>query len=102
MMRLIATLARQIEDEVDGALEYAKDAITYKLDRPELASKYHKMSVVEFEHSEALHEEVAKAIEEAEKSGIKYPQSMKDSWESKHRELKAKAENAKVFIGMWK
>ena len=101
-MRLIARLAEQITDEVEGALSYAKDALTYRQTHPALANIYHKLSQQEFEHMQQLHQQVQQLVVEAENSGVDYPQSMRDKWEKQHRKISSKMADANVFIGMWK
>lgn len=101
-MRLIARLAEQITDEVEGALSYAKDALEYRQTHPALANIYHKLSQQEFEHMQQLHQQVQQLVVEAENSGVDYPQSMRDKWDKQHRKIISKMADANVFIGMWK
>lgn len=101
-MRLIAQLSRQITDETESALEYAKDAITYRQTRPELAATYHKLSLQEQEHAQQLHQHVQQIVLEAENSGIDYPKSMRNKWDKKHKRIIELMADASVYIGMWK
>ena len=43
-MRLIKHMSKQIKDELDGVIEYAKDALEYKSTRPQLADMYFKLA----------------------------------------------------------
>lgn len=101
-MRLIKHMAEQLEDEVCGAIEYAKDALEYKFSRPQLAELYYKLANVELTHVNELHEAVLKIVEEAKGKNITVPQEMMEKWECKHRKLIDKMAEAKIYIGMYK
>lgn len=101
-MRLIKHLSEQIEDEVCGAIEYAKDALEYKFSRPQLAELYYKLANVELNHVNELHEAVVKITEEAKGKKVEVPNSMVEKWEEKHRKMIEKMAEAKIYIGMFK
>lgn len=102
MMKLIKHLACQIDDEIEGATEYAKNALEYKEFYPWLADSYHKLAIVENEHAMTLHNAVCKIINEVQSKGVEYPQEMMDKWEKKHKKMMCKMAKAKTFIGMYK
>lgn len=101
-MRLIKHLSEQIEDEVCGAIEYAKDALEYKFSRPQLAELYYKLANVELNHVNELHEAVVKITEEAKGKKVEVPNFMVEKWEEKHRKMIEKMAEAKIYIGMFK
>lgn len=101
-MRLIKHLSEQIEDEVCGAIDYAKDALEYKFSRPQLAELYYKLANVEMTHVNELHEAVVKIVEEAKNKNVKVPSFMLEKWEEEHREMIDKMAEAKIYIGMFK
>lgn len=101
-MRLIKHLSEQIEDEVCGAIDYAKDALEYKFSRPQLAELYYKLANVEMTHVNELHEAVVKIVEEAKNKNIKVPSFMMEKWEEEHRKMIDKMAEAKIYIGMFK
>lgn len=101
-MKLIKHMAEQLEDEVCGSIEYAKDALEYKFSRPQLAELYYKLANVEMSHVTELHEAVMKVVEEAKSKNVNVPHEMMEKWEHKHGELIDKMAEAKIYIGMFK
>lgn len=100
-MREIKELAAFIQDEVNGALSYAKCAVYYKNTRPDLASLLYNLATTEAQHAQKLHAEVAKLITEAEKH-TNYPQEMRDKWEKIHKASMKKLAKANSYIAMYK
>ena len=101
-MRLIAKLVDQMCEEVEGAKDYAIEALELKVQDPDLSKYYHSLSQTEYEHAEKLHEFAAKKVEEARNSGYQYPDSMSKRWEEKHRDFILKMKDARVFIDMYR
>jgi hypothetical protein len=101
-MRLIKQLAEQIENEVCGALEYAKDALDVREHNAKLAEQYHDMALTEYKHATALHDYVLAEIEKAHDSGITAPQKMLNKWDAKHAELIEKMAEAKIYMEMYR
>lgn len=101
-MRLIAHLSEQINEEVDGVLGYAKDAVEYKKLRPTLAEVYYKIAHQEFQHVTALHDQVMAVIKEAENSGVEYPQFMRNKWDDQHKAIVEKMAEAKVYLSLYR
>ena len=75
-MRLIAKLVDQMCEEVEGAKDYAIEALELKVQDLDLSKYYHNLSQTEYEHAEKLHEFAVKKVEEARNSGYQYPNSM--------------------------
>jgi Mn-containing catalase len=63
-MKLIKELTERIEEEIDGAEEYVKEAIKLKLEHPSLSKTLYDISNQEMSHIDMLHTEVVKLIEE--------------------------------------
>jgi Mn-containing catalase len=63
-MKLIKELTERIEEEIDGAEEYVKEAIKLKHEHPSLAKTLYDISNQEMSHIDMLHAEVVKLIEE--------------------------------------
>lgn len=101
-MRIIKHLAEQIQEEVTGAEEYAKDALEHRLTDPELSKLYIELAKTEYNHVQRLHEQIIRKIEEAKKSAIEPPESMLNTWDEKHKKLIEQMAKAKTFIEMYK
>ena len=73
-MRIIKKMAGYMEDELDGCIEYAKDALEYQYDKLALAKLFFQMAQVEYSHYQALHEQTVKIINEIQEQHREYPQ----------------------------
>lgn len=101
-MRIIKHLAEQIADEVDGMLEYAKDALEWRYTDPELSKVYYELAKVEYSHVDKLHAQVARKVEEAKKLSIQPTQEMLDKWDEIHKGMIARTAEAKSYLDMYK
>lgn len=102
-MKIIKRLAKQIENEVDGVIDYAQDALELKFSDPQTAEKYFKLANVENSHVAILHEMVVGKVEEARgKAKEPPPQWMLDKWDKQHKKIIKKMEKAKTFLSMYK
>ena len=101
-MRIIKHLADQIADEVDGMLEYAKDALEWKYLDPELSKVYFDLAKVEYSHVDKLHAQVARKIEETKNMQIQPTEVMLAKWEEIHKDLIARTNEAKTYLDMYK
>ena len=63
-MKIIATLADMIDDEVSGAKEYICWACKTKEKDPTLSKTFYELSKVEMGHMDILHSQVTRLIEE--------------------------------------
>ena len=63
-MKIIKKLSEMIIDEVDGAKEYATEALMLKDEKPEIANMFYNMSNEELGHVNALHIAVVSLINE--------------------------------------
>ena len=68
-MKLIEKLSTMIDEEIEDAGKYAKCAVKYKDERPELAKTFYNLSTDELRHMALLHAEVAGVIKESAAQG---------------------------------
>lgn len=66
-MKIIKKISEMIEDELEGAEEYAKCALMHREDNPALAKTFYDIATDEMRHVGLLHGEVVALIEEYRK-----------------------------------
>ena len=54
-MKIIEKVIGMIDDELDGAEEYAECALKVKAEYPSLAKRFNELSQVEMQHFKILH-----------------------------------------------
>lgn len=101
-MKIIKELIEQIEDEVDGAEDYAEDALKYRHDHPELAQMYHDIALQELRHVDLLHGEVVKMIEEHRKNHGEPPAAMLAVYEYVHEKIINRDTNVRLMLDRFK
>lgn len=100
-MKIIQKIADQIKDELCSAKKYAKAAVHYKSEQPQLAAAYHEMSEQKMNHALKLHTFVVKFIEE-ERAKAEPPAYMIEMWQKKHNKIMGKVAKVKVLQQMYK
>ena len=96
-MKLIKELTERIEEEIDGAEEYAKEAIKLKLEHPSLAKTLYDISNQEMSHIDMLHAEVVKLIEEHRRMHGEPPAPMMAVYEYLHERHIEKVNTVKLL-----
>lgn len=96
-MKLIQELSEEIEEELDGAKNYATMAIGLKEEHPVLAKTMYDISTDEMRHVDLLHSEVVKLIEEHRKTKGEPPASMMAVYDYLHKKHIAKANEIRVY-----
>jgi Mn-containing catalase len=101
-MTLIKELAEMIEDELDGAKEYAMYALKLKDEQPTLAKTYYDIATDELRHVGLLHGEVVMLIEKHRREHGEPPASMTAVWNYLHEKHIAKTNEIKMLLSQYR
>lgn len=101
-MKLIKELTERIEEEIDGAEEYVKEAIKLKHEHPSLAKTLYDISNQEMSHIDMLHAEVVKLIEEHRRMHGEPPAPMMAVYQYLHERHIDKANNIRMLQNEYK
>ena len=101
-MKLIQKLSDKISEEICDAKSYAKMALEYKDDYPDLARTLYGISLEESEHMNRLHDAVANIIAAYRKTNGEPPASMLAVYDYMHERQIEKAKHAKMLQNMYK
>ena len=101
-MKLIKEITERIEEEIDGAEEYVKEAIKLKHEHPSLAKTLYDISNQEMSHIDMLHAEVVKLIEEHRRMHGEPPAPMMAVYQYLHERHIDKANNIRMLQNEYK
>lgn len=101
-MQIIAKIVDLIDDELDGACEYAKLAHEEKTEHPRLADKFIELADTEMSHMRALHIEITKLIEEVRQKDGAPPADMMAIYTYEHGKQIKRAAMIKQMITDYK
>ena len=97
-MKIIKEISEQIEEEVEGALWYAKQAVMISHDHPGLAKTLHTIAEEELHHVDMLHGEVVKLIDAHRREQGEPPASMMAVYEYLHKKQIDKVAEVKAVL----
>ena len=101
-MKIIKELSEMIEEELDGAEEYAHQALILKETHPTLAKTFYDISLEEMKHINMLHEEVKKIIATHRQEKGEPPAVMMAVYEYLHDRHIQKANEIKMYQSQYK
>lgn len=101
-MKIIEHLSDLINEEIDGACNYAKLALKYKEERPQLAQTFYNLTVDEMKHIDMLHDEVVKIINDHKTTGAEVPVEMQAVYDYVHAKQIDRVHNIKVYMDQYK
>ena len=101
-MKIIKLLSEKIEDEVCDAKSYAKLAVEYKDEYPELSRDFYNLSLQEMDHMNVLHNEVTTIIKRYRETNGEPPADMMAVYEYLHKKQIDMSLEVKTLQSMYK
>ena len=93
-MEVIVNHIDHIDEELNGAMEYAENYVVYKLTNPNWSQMYHDMSLQELTHAENL-----RVIAQEAMNKVSYiPESDAELWKDKQRQHAEKKAMIKLLL----
>lgn len=96
-MKIIKELSEMIEEELEGAENYAKMALHYKTEHPGLADVFYEISNQEMRHVNMLHDEVVKVIKNHREKHGEPPAPMMAVYDYLHNKQIEEAKEVKIL-----
>lgn len=101
-MKIIEKLSEKIEEELHDAECYAKMAIEYREEYPELARIANNLSAQELDHMSSLHAVVVNIIDQYRRTNGDPPADMQAVYDYLHRKHLDKVAEVSVLRSMYK
>lgn len=101
-MKIIRMLSDMIQDEIEGARDYIKQALEHKDEHRELADMLYSISTEELDHINRLHASVTKIIKDYRKEHGEPPVEMMAVYEYVHGKHIDQIKDIKEYQTMYK
>jgi len=101
-MKIIKILSEKIGEEICDAKAYAKMAIEYKEEYPDLSRTFYNLSMQEMDHKTMLHNEATEIIKRYRETNGEPPAEMMAVYDYLHKEQIEKALEVKTLQTMYK
>ena len=101
-MKIIKILSEKIGEEICDAKAYAKMAVEYKDEYPDLSRTFYNLSMQEMDHKNVLHNEVTEIIKRYRETNGEPPADMMAVYDYLHKEQIEKALEVKTLQSMYK
>lgn len=101
-MKIIKEICEMIEEELEGAEQYAEHAAKWKQENPALAKMFYDISLQEMTHVNILHSEVSRMIEQHKREHGDPPADMMAVYEYVHEKHIKKANAVKMYQAQYR
>lgn len=101
-MRKIAMISDFIEDEIEGAEEYAQAALEYKALDKAMADAAYAAAIQELGHVDMWHTQVTRMIKEQTATGKEVPSGMMEVYEWQHKKNIDAVTRVKLMLEQYK
>ena len=101
-MKIIEELTNMIDEELGDAEKYARCALEKKEKYPMLAQTFYTLSNEELKHSNMLHDEVVRIINDYKAKGEVVPTEMQAIYDYMHKKRINHASNIKSMLEQFK
>ena len=101
-MKIIKLLSEMIEEEIEDACKYVREAIKYRDQYPEISRLFGSLSSEEMDHMRRLHDAVADMINEYRRDRGEPPSEMMAIYDYLHERHVKKAAEVRELQAMFR